>query len=198
MSRHINDRREPCTESLLYIPEPDALIHRDRSPLCIDPSLPAVPNEPLFSAAAEGLSSQIRIHDSRSWTKWATRIFAIVAIPVTAFTLLYAWNASIPSSRLQYLLWEDPQRTVLTINILSQTSMVLLSGLSVVAWENLRRVHLRQGSSSSLRLRENMEACNTVLSPCASRLKENKLKRWSWIFLGVTRSEIPLMPFLKS
>ena len=79
------------------------------------------------------LKSNQRFH--RNYSSW---ILAALSVTVNVSTVIYAWNASLSSSPLRRIMWNDPQKTIFTINLLSQVTVLLLSALSITACDNMR------------------------------------------------------------
>jgi hypothetical protein len=75
---------------------------------------------------------------SRLSKKRFTLLLALITCATVIFTIYFAYNSSLAIPRTQTLIFSQPQYTVLTVNILSQASMMLLAQLTDGAFDNVR------------------------------------------------------------
>lgn len=94
--------------------------------------LPLYGPEPRF---AENIQLETDLPLTRNYSAWT---LAAITTILAIFTLLYAWDASIPVIRLTGLLWSDPQKTIFTINLSSYIVVLFLDSLVGAACDNLR------------------------------------------------------------
>src|SRR5579859_1774769 len=114
-------------------------------------SLPALPNwAPLLSSATgPPRDRRSEILDNPSLSKAAnfqspfpSRMFSLI-LPVfssawASFTIYYAYNCFLDVPLSQRLLHHDPQKTIRTISVLSQVTMLLLGSLTDEVFESVR------------------------------------------------------------
>ena len=65
-------------------------------------------------------------------------IKVLLACASVSFTVFFAYNSSLEIPVTERLIWTKPQNTILTINILSQVTLVLLSDLIMNSFECIR------------------------------------------------------------
>jgi hypothetical protein len=63
---------------------------------------------------------------------------AIITSASVSFTFYFAYNCSVETPRSQNLIFSTPQNTILALNVLSQASILLLTGLTNDAFEMVR------------------------------------------------------------
>lgn len=120
-------------------------------------SLPALPNwAPLLSeedrqgtgatGIPRGRRNEILDHSNsnavNSQSPFPSRMFALILAVFSSawasFTIYYAYNCFQDVPLSQRLLHHDPQKTIRTINVLSQVTMLLLGNLTDEVFENVR------------------------------------------------------------
>lgn len=72
---------------------------------------------------------------------------AVIAVMTAIFASLYSWEAAMPSHTLRAMLWDNPQNTIFTINLVSHFTMQFLEILITTACDNLRWEQSRRGIS---------------------------------------------------
>ena len=65
-------------------------------------------------------------------------LLAACSIALTSFTVYYGWNASFSSSPSARFLWNQPDNTIFTVNVLSYLATILVSTLVTATCDQLR------------------------------------------------------------
>ena len=140
-------------------------------------------------------SSQIILKNNLPFARNQSAWFmGLVSVLVTASTFGFAWNSSAPHAQFR-LIWENPQYTIFTINLLSHVTVLFLESLVSVACDNLRWSLCSRsigmtlldfialaGSTSPLGLTQLLfarSAGETTVTGFAERLRNISYRHWS-------------------
>jgi hypothetical protein len=91
------------------------------------------------SAGSQNFASALTL--TSQWTSlpnFPVWILLGLSMLITSITVYYCWNASLASSPSARFLWNQPETTVFTINLLSYISTVLVSNLVSYTGDQLR------------------------------------------------------------
>lgn len=109
-------------------------------PIIIDlPPLPTVESTGHLRSIHRPDPTQIFLKSDLRWSSnFVARIFALFVVILVTSTYGYSWNASNPNRRLQFLMWNNPSHTLLTINVMGQVTSAFLGIVLTIACESLR------------------------------------------------------------
>lgn len=157
-SDKVGDEEMQCTPS-----QPDSLACHEYGDSNAMPRINSKPRSPFHISNCEALRCghrhpsdrlgqmflQLQSYEPFTWnySAWGLATFSTV---VAVFTVIYAWNATTVIQSLQRILWENPQTTILTINILSHITVLLLDVLISTSCENLRWMYCTRPNGLAL------------------------------------------------
>jgi hypothetical protein len=107
-------------------------VQGDAEPL---PAENARPEEQERETALNTVTLSSRLSRVPNFSPW---LLAACSIAVTSFTVYYGWNASFSSTPSAHFLWNRPDNTIFTVNLLSYLATILVGTLVTATCDQLR------------------------------------------------------------
>ena len=98
-------------------------------------SVPEFPRFPRVHPHPQSVEIHLKsiVPFNRNYSAWLS---VAISTSIMLFTLFYTWNASFPFVRR--ILWQDPNTSIFTINILSHITLLWLESLIRISFDNMK------------------------------------------------------------